>query len=118
MPFSHPVSYADFILFFARANKFFHSRLFPLRTVQPEIQFRRASQPQTLHQFMPDIFFGGEQALETSLRFLVVAIHIHQNLRRTAIVGHVHRSHAHQPDAWIGQLAFHQRFDLLAQSLA
>ena len=51
---------------------------------------------------MPYIFFGGEQALETALRFMVVAIHIHQNLCRPAIVGHMHRSYPHQPDPWIG----------------
>ena len=45
---------------------------------------------------MPDIFFGGEQALEASLRFLIVAIHIDQNLRGTAIVGHVDGSYANQ----------------------
>jgi hypothetical protein len=67
---------------------------------------------------MPYIFPGGDQALETSIRFLVVAIHIHQHLRRPAIVGHMHRSHTHQPDARISQFAFHQSFDLLAQSLA
>jgi hypothetical protein len=67
---------------------------------------------------MPDIFFGGEQALETSLCFLIVAIHIYENLRRPAIVGHMHRSYAHQSYARIRQLSFHQSLNLLAQSLA
>jgi hypothetical protein len=66
---------------------------------------------------MPYVFFGGEQALETPLRFRVVAIHIHQNLRRPAIVGYMYSRYPHQPNARIRQFALHQRFDLLAQSL-
>src|SRR5271154_6610105 len=84
-------------LFRAR-SQFFHARFFPLRTVQPEIQFRRASQPQTFNQFMPYIFLGGEQAFEASIGFSVVAIHIHEDLCRTAVIGHMHRSHSDQPD--------------------
>jgi hypothetical protein len=67
---------------------------------------------------MPDVFLCRNQALKAAIRFLVVAVHIHQNLRRAAIVSHMHRGHAHQPDARIGQLPFHQRFDLLTQSFA
>jgi len=67
---------------------------------------------------MPYVFFGGEQAFKTSLRFLIVAVHIHQNLRRTTIVGNMHSGHAHKTDARIRQFSFHQRFDFLAQGLA
>ena len=118
MPFSHVGFVCDFILFFARANSSSTRAFLSLRAIQPKIQFRRAPQPQTFHQFMPDIFFGGEQALETALGFLIVAIDIHENLRRAAIVGHMYRSHAHQADARIRQFSFDQRLDLFAQSLA
>ncbi len=67
---------------------------------------------------MPYVFFGCEQALKTALRLLVVAIHIHQDLRRAAIIGDVDGRHSHQPDARIGKFAFHQGFNLLAQRLA
>jgi hypothetical protein len=40
------------------------------------------------------------------------------NLRGPAIVGDVDSGHAHQPNPRIGQLAFNQRFNLLAQSFA
>src|SRR5580698_8279420 len=66
---------------------------------------------------MPYVFFGGEQAFEASLRFLVIAIYIHQNLRRPAIIGDVNRRHPYQPDARISQFSFDQRFNLLAQGL-
>src|ERR1700676_1249656 len=64
------------------------------------------------------VFFRGEQALETSLRFLVIAVHVDQNLRGSAIVGNMHRGPSDPSDARIGEFAFHQRFDLLAQRLA
>jgi hypothetical protein len=82
------------------------------------MQFGRAPAPQAFDQFMLYIFFRGEQAFETSFSFLIVAIHVDQNLRGAAIVGDMHRSHSHQSDARIGEFAFHQRFDLLAQRLA
>jgi hypothetical protein len=67
---------------------------------------------------MPNIFFGRQQALEAALRFSIVAIYVHQNLRGPAIVGDPHRSHTHESYARIRQLSFHQRFDFLAQGLA
>src|SRR5258706_12869298 len=66
---------------------------------------------------MPYIFFGREQALETSLRLLVVSIHIHQNLRRAAIIGDVDGSHPDQSDTRIGQLSLNQSFDFFPQGL-
>ena len=67
---------------------------------------------------MPYIFLGCEQTLQASLRFFIIAIHIHQNLRGTAIVRDQHRGHTHQSDPRISQLSLHKRFDLLAQGLA
>src|SRR3984957_11082287 len=64
------------------------------------------------------IFFRGEQAFETSFRFLIVAIHVDQNLRGAVIVGYMHRSHSNQSDTRVGEFAFHQRFDFFAQRLA
>jgi hypothetical protein len=65
---------------------------------------------------MPDVFFRCQQALEAAFRFLIITVHIDQNLRGTPIVCNMNRSHANQPDARIGKLAFHQGFDLFAQS--
>src|SRR3984885_4820365 len=67
---------------------------------------------------MPYVFFGCEQAFKATFRFLIVAIHIDQNLRRPAIVGYMYSRDANQSDAWISQFAFHQGFNLLAQGLA
>jgi hypothetical protein len=64
---------------------------------------------------MPDILLGREQALEASVRFVIVAIGIDQNLRRTAIISHMHSSDAHEPDARIRQFSLHQSFNLFAQ---
>jgi hypothetical protein len=65
---------------------------------------------------MSYIFFGGEQAFDTSLGFPVIAIDIYENLRGPAIVGHMNGSDPNQTYARIGEFAFHQRFDFLAQS--
>ena len=104
--------------FFARVQQFFDSRFFLFGAVQPEIQFRRTPQAQTLDQFVANIFARRFQTLETLVGILVVAFHVHPDLRRTAIVRDMNRRHAHQADARIGQFAFDQRFDLFAQGLA
>ena len=67
---------------------------------------------------MPNILLGCEQALETSFCFLVIAIHIHENLRGTAIIGDDDRSYGRKSDSRVRQFAFHQGFDFLAQGFA
>src|ERR1019366_3604864 len=99
-------------------QQFFHSRLFLLRAVQPKIQLRSAPQVQPLHEFVPDVFLCRCQAFQAVVRVLVIAFNIDPHLRRSAIIRDVNRRHAHQPNPRIGQLAFDQRLDLLAQSLA
>jgi hypothetical protein len=67
---------------------------------------------------MPDVFFGGQQSFQASLRLLIVAVHIHKNLSRTPVISHVYRGYTNQADARIGQFALDQRFDFLPQGLA
>ena len=42
------------------------------------MQFRRAPDPQTLHQFVPYVFLRRDQTLKAAICLLVIAIHIHQ----------------------------------------
>src|SRR2546423_169903 len=58
---------------------------------------------------------GGKQALETSLGFLIVAIHVYEDLRGASIVSDMNSGDPYQANARVSQLAFHQRFNLLAQ---
>ncbi len=81
------------------------------------MQLRSASQTQSFNQFMPDVFARRFQALQALIRIRVITFHIDPNLRRPAIVGDVDRRHAHQTNPGIGQFAFDERFNLLAQSL-
>ncbi len=67
---------------------------------------------------MPDIGLGGVEAFHATLGLVGVAFHIHQNLRRAAIVGDLHAGHADQADAWIAEFTLDQRFNLLAQGFA
>src|SRR5579863_5383814 len=99
-------------------QQFFHSSLFLLRPVQPEIQLGSPSQSQSLNQLVTDIFAGCFQTLDAPICVLIVPLHIDPNLRGPAIIGNVDGCYAHQPDARIGQLAFHQSLNLLAQGLA
>jgi len=85
--------------FLSPRQQFLYSRFFPLRAIQPEIKFGSPPQPQAFHQFMPNILLGCEQALETSFCFLVIAIHIHENLRGTAIIGDDDRSYGRKSDS-------------------
>ena len=82
------------------------------------MQFRRAPQTQPLHQFMPYIFPRSLKALQASIRLRVVPIHKNPNLRRPPIVRDYHATHANQPNPRIGQFAFHQSLNFLAQSFA
>ena len=66
---------------------------------------------------MADVFASGLQAFQALVRIRVVAFHIDPDLRGAAVFGNMNRSHTYETDAGIGQFAFHQRFDLLAQSL-
>src|SRR5208337_2872446 len=59
-----------------------------------------------------------QAGLEAALRFLIIAVDIHENLRGAAIVGDMDGGHTHESDAGIGQFSFHQRFNFLAQGLA
>jgi hypothetical protein len=67
---------------------------------------------------MPDVFFRRHESLEAALGFSLVTIYINENVRRTAVLGQMDGSHAHQPDARVGEFAFDKRFDFLAQSFA
>src|ERR1700731_2585419 len=99
-------------------QQFFDSRLFLFRAVQPEIQLWRSSQPQSLDEFMTDIFARRLQSLQTLVCILVIAFHVDPNLRGPAVIGDVDCRHAYQSDSRIGQFAFDERLDLLAQGLA
>src|SRR5580658_7453776 len=99
-------------------QQFFHSRFFNVGTIQPEVQFRCASQAQALHQLMPYIFPGSGKPLQTSLGFRIITIDKYTHLRRPPVIRNHHTAHAHQPNPRISQLAFHQSFNFLAQGLA
>src|SRR6202034_815571 len=99
-------------------QQFLDSSFFLFRTVQPKIQLGGASQVQALHQFMTDIFARRFQTLQAFVRIRVIAFHVDPNLRRPAIVRDMHRGHAYQSNAGIGECAFDERFNLLAQCLA
>jgi len=73
---------------------------------------------QPLHQFVPNVFFRSFQSFQTLVRILVATLDVDPNLRRPAIVGDVNRSDANQPNPWIGEFAFDERFNLLAKSFA
>src|SRR6266567_671258 len=109
---------AGFVSFFRPRQQFLDSRLFHFRAVQTEIQFRGASQAQALDQFMPDVLARRFQTFQALVGICIVAFDIHPNLRRPAILGDMNCRHAHQPNSWIGQFAFNQGFNLLAQSFA
>src|SRR6202162_156899 len=109
---------AGLVSFLGPRQQFFDSRLFLFGAVQPEIQLWRSSQPQSLDQFMPDIFARRFQSLQALVCILVIAFDVDPNLRGPAVVRDVDRGHAYQPDPRVGQFAFDERLDFLAQSLA
>src|SRR5208282_4430181 len=111
-------SLAGLAAFLGPRQQFFDSRFLLLRTIQAKIQFRGTPQMQALYQFMTNIFAGSLQALEALIRISVVAFDIDPNLRRAAIIGDVDRGHADQANAGIGQFAFDEGFDLLAERFA
>src|SRR2546423_5106212 len=67
---------------------------------------------------MPDVSLRRLQAFQAFVRIFIAALNVHPNFRRAAIVGDMDSGNADQADARIGQLAFHQGFDLFAEGLA
>ena len=111
-------SLAGLASFFCPRQQFFDSRFRLIRTVQPKIQLRGAPQTQALYQLVANVLAGRLEPLEALIRIRVVAFDIDPDLRRAAIIGDVDGGYADQANAGIGQFAFDERFDLLAERFA
>src|SRR5579863_3914293 len=110
-----PRSFLSPAAFLGPLQQLLDPRLLALRAINAKEQFRRAPQPQPVRQFAPDVSLGRLQPFHAPLGFVVVAVYIHQNLRRTAVFRQMHAGYADQPDARIAQFAFDQSFNFFAQ---
>src|ERR1019366_1789900 len=104
--------------FFRAPQKLVNSTLQLIGTINLEIGFRRPAQPQPLRQFVPDIILGGGQPFEGALGLGFIAGNRNHDPSGTRVLSHDHRADAGQANARVGQLAFEDGFDLLADGLA
>src|ERR1017187_740894 len=104
--------------FFRAAQKLVNATLQLIGTINLEIEFRRPSQPQPLRQFVPDIILGSGQPFEGALGLGLIAGNRNHDPSGTRVLSHDHRADAGQPNARVGQFAFEDGFDLLADGLA
>src|SRR5579862_1046049 len=79
---------------FRPLQQLFYPCLVSLGAVEPEIQFRRAPDAQTLHQFVADIFARGFQSFQALIGILVVAFDVDPDFRRASVIGHMYRGDA------------------------